>query len=511
MERIKTPRDAMGMSVLKRGARSHRDAASAIVPARSIRNLRHCHCLRGIREIRRIDMRDWEPGVAKMLHGVEEQRFRLVNRFYDALENAQSLLRAVHKREEELQAINEEMAATNEEIQATNEEMAATNEELQATTEEIRLASAHSRRLIEASLDPLVTIGPDGKITDVNAATEAVTGRPREELIGTDFSDYFTEPETARAGYQQAFKEGLVKDYALELRRRDGHVTPVLYNASVYRNEAGEVMGVFAAARDITEQTRAAQKLQGMVDQLKMSQGQLVQASKMSAVGTMTAGIAHELNNPMMGIMNFIQYCLKHTAQDDRRYTVLEDAERETKRCVVIVENLLKFSHMETKGAEESQKESCATILARVIDLLAYRIETDNILVTRRIAEETPDVWMNINNIQQVFFNVMTNALDAVKESAKKEIQVDMRREGEFVQVIIADTGCGISPENLPRIFDLFFTTKPAGKGLGLGLSTAYSIVKAHGGEITCESEPGAGTKFKILLPVERNTKEETR
>ncbi len=112
---------------------------------------------------------------------------------------------------------------------------------------------AYNRSLIEASLDPLVTIGPDGKITDVNGSTEAVTGRERKELIGTDFSDYFTEPERARAGYQQVFRDGSVRDYPLELRHRDGHVTSVLYNASVYRDEAGNVVGIFAAARDITE------------------------------------------------------------------------------------------------------------------------------------------------------------------------------------------------------------------------------------------------------------------
>ncbi len=121
----------------------------------------------------------------------------------------------------------------------------------------MRRASAYNRRLLEASLDPLVTIGPDGKITDVNEATEAATGYPRVELIGKDFADYFTEPEEAREGYQRVFREGLVRDYPLEIRHRDGRVTPVVYNASVYRDEAGQVIGVFAAARDITAQKRA--------------------------------------------------------------------------------------------------------------------------------------------------------------------------------------------------------------------------------------------------------------
>lgn len=129
------------------------------------------------------------------------------------------------------------------------------------TKERLQEDEAYSRNLLEASLDPLVTIGPDGKITDVNAATEAVTGYARTALIGTDFSDYFTAPEKARAGYEQAFREGSVRDYELELRRRDGHITSVLYNASVYRDASGGVIGVFAAARDITKRKHAEEAL----------------------------------------------------------------------------------------------------------------------------------------------------------------------------------------------------------------------------------------------------------
>nr|WP_321352772.1 PAS domain S-box protein [uncultured Methanoregula sp.] len=125
----------------------------------------------------------------------------------------------------------------------------------------LRHASAYNRSLIEASLDPLVTIGPEGKITDVNAATETATGYSRQQLIGTDFSDYFMNPENARAGYRQAFREGTVHDYPLELRHRDGHVTMVLYNASVFRDGFGNVTGIFAAARDITRLVEEERKL----------------------------------------------------------------------------------------------------------------------------------------------------------------------------------------------------------------------------------------------------------
>ena len=127
--------------------------------------------------------------------------------------------------------------------------------------EAVRRAGAYNRSLLEASLDPLVTINPQGRITDVNNATEKVTGYSRNELIGTDFSNYFTEPERARAGYQQVFREGWVQDYELEVRRRDEHTTPVLYNASVYKDENGKVIGVFAAARDISERKKAEKEL----------------------------------------------------------------------------------------------------------------------------------------------------------------------------------------------------------------------------------------------------------
>ncbi len=127
--------------------------------------------------------------------------------------------------------------------------------------EELRVASLYARNLIEASLDPLVTINSNGKITDVNNATEQVTGVLREILIGSDFSDYFTEPDKAREGYQQVFSQGIVKDYPLTIRHASGHTTDVLYNASVYKTEAGEVQGIFATARDVTERKRAEETL----------------------------------------------------------------------------------------------------------------------------------------------------------------------------------------------------------------------------------------------------------
>ncbi len=163
-------------------------------------------------------------------------------------------------------------------VRERTSELAETNESLQKeiaerkrSEEKLRSSLLYSRGLIESSLDPLITINSEGKITDVNKSTEAVTGFPREELIGTDFSAYFTEPEKAKAGYQEVFVKGQVRDYHLAIRHRSGKITEVLYNATLYRNEKGEVQGVFAAARDITERKKAEEKVQEQADLLNIA------------------------------------------------------------------------------------------------------------------------------------------------------------------------------------------------------------------------------------------------
>jgi PAS domain S-box-containing protein len=132
--------------------------------------------------------------------------------------------------------------------------------------EQVGTASRYTRSLIEASLDPLVTISPEGKITDVNEGSIKVTGMTRATLIGTDFSDYFTEPDKAREGYRKVFSKGFVTDYPLTIRHKDGRLTDVLYNASVYKDADGEVLGVFAAARDVTAQKHASQYARSLIE-----------------------------------------------------------------------------------------------------------------------------------------------------------------------------------------------------------------------------------------------------
>ena len=234
----------------------------------------------------------------------------------------------------------------------------------------------------------------------------------------------------------------------------------------------------------------------------KKMQVQLIQSEKLGAVGMMAAGVAHELLNPMMGILNFAQFCLKSTTEDDPRYSVLQDIERETERCTETVRNLLTFSRTEKEGEEGYQKESFAQIIKRVVKLLTYRIRQEKVSLSCHVAEGTPATWLRVNSMQQVLLNLINNALDAVMTSQKKEIQVEVHQEGDSLRVTVADSGCGINPEDREKIFDPFFTTKPVGQGTGLGLTISRGIIHDHRGDIICESKPGLGTTFQILLPI---------
>ncbi len=234
---------------------------------------------------------------------------------------------------------------------------------------------------------------------------------------------------------------------------------------------------------------------------LKESQVKRTQSEKIATSDIMVASLAHELKNGMTSILNFVQYCLNSTSKEDKRATALLGAERETKRCMNIVRDLLAYLRVEKEGEEAPQKVSCAVIIDRVFKVLSSRIEKEGVSIIQHYAEEIPKVWMKAGSIELVFSNIITNALDALKKTERKEIHVDMNREGQFIRVTIRDTGCGVVRKNLARIFEPFFTSKSPEEGTGLGLSICERIITQHGGKIICESKLGRGTKFKILLP----------
>ncbi len=264
--------------------------------------------------------------------------------------------------------------------------------------------------------------------------------------------------------------------------------------------------------QEVTERKQAEKALENSFNELKkvhqqleQSQSQLIQAEKMSAVGTLAAGIGHELNNPLMAILNFSNYCLKHTRKEDKRYSFLQDIEHESGRCIEIVSNLLTFSRSEQDGKEEYHSESLARIINRVVKIMSYRIEKEKVSLSTHITEDTPKIWVKVGSMQQVILNLLTNALDAVEGSQKKEIRIEVHPDGDSVCLTVVNTGRGIASEIMTKIYDPFFTTKSVGKGTGLGLTISRNIIKSHGGDITCESKAGVGTVFKITLPINTN------
>ena len=360
----------------------------------------------------------------------------------------------------------------------------------------LSLASAYNRNLIEASIDPLVTINPEGRISDVNAATEQATGYSRDELIGTDFSDYFTDPQKARAGYRMAFNEGLVRDYPLEIRHRNGHVTTVLYNASVYRDDTGSVIGVFAAARDVSEQ----QKLEV----------QLRQAQKMEALGTLSGGIAHDFNNILAAIVGFTELLSGHIAKGSRDAHRIERIMEASIRGRELVQQMLTFSR---KTEQEKKPLRVSSIVKETVKLIRATTPA-TISVKVNTMTESDLILGDPTQIQQVLMNLCTNAAYAMRENGGS-LDIDLNdfsvstsdgdpdgiEPGLYVKLTVRDTGNGISGDIMNKIFDPFFTTKKLGEGTGLGLSVVHGIVKHSNGHITVESELGRGSTFTVYFP----------
>jgi PAS domain S-box-containing protein len=220
--------------------------------------------------------------------------------------------------------------------------------------EELRRKSLYARSLIEASLDPLVTISPEGKITDVNEATERVTGVPRFELIGSDFSDYFTEPDQARGGYQQVIAQGEVRDYPLTIRHTSGRTTDVLYNATVYRDAAGQVQGVFAAARDITERKRVEAELarhREHLEELVLQRTEDLARSNRD-LEQFAYVASHDLQEPLRAVAGFVSL-LQQRYQgrlDEKADSYIRLAVDGATRMQTLIGDLLTYSRVGTKG-----------------------------------------------------------------------------------------------------------------------------------------------------------------
>lgn len=255
-------------------------------------------------------------------------------------------------------------------------------------------------------------------------------------------------------------------------------------------DEIGELAGSFNQMTDELHSREIA---------LQQAQEQLIQSEKMAAFGQMGAGIAHEVKNPLAGILGYTQLSLRKVEPDTLIYKNLLIIEKETKRCKEIIESLLKFARQEKYNFELIDINHVIEDAAELVD---HQLGINQIRLVKELSPGLPSVMGNANQIQQVLMNLMINAQQAM-EGTPGVVQLTSRLlDAGHIELRVSDNGPGMSKEIQARLFEPFFTTKSAGKGTGLGLSVSFGIIKEHRGEIGIESEPGAGATFIITLPV---------
>jgi PAS domain S-box-containing protein len=382
--------------------------------------------------------------------------------------------------------------------------------------EGLRVASLYARSLIEASLDPLVTISPGGRITDANKAAEQVRGVPRDRLVGSDFSDYFTEPERARAGYRKVLSDGLVRDYPLTIRHLDGHTIDVLYNAVVYRNQAGQVQGVFAAARDVTqhkraeaELTRHREHLEELVQQ-RTSELEAANAHLRSTTAELASSnqeleqfayvASHDLQEPLRavtGYLGLIEKQLGDQLEDKVRHHV-DGAVQGASRMHTLITDLLALSRVGTRG-HALQPAGLDAVLDQALEGLGASVRETGARITR---DPLPILSVDASQMAQLFQNLVGNALK-FRGERPPEIHVSAERKPDQWVFGVRDNGIGIESQYFERIFLIFqrLHTRKHYSGTGIGLAICKKIVERHGGAISVESQPGQGSTFYFSIP----------
>lgn len=246
------------------------------------------------------------------------------------------------------------------------------------------------------------------------------------------------------------------------------------------------------------------QRVQERTRELQQVQDQLVQAGKMAALGELAAGVAHEINNPLTGILTFSSLMLKKVDENHPWKKDLDNIVQQTTRCRNIVKGLLDFARQRKPDRKEWDIHA---LIDRTVTLVENQARFQNIKIVREFDPHLPHLLVDGDQIQQVFMNIIINAADAMRGQEGTLTIKTISRNG-IVEIQFSDTGCGMSKEHLSKIFTPFFTTKETGKGTGLGLAISYGIIQSHGGEIEVESEIGKGSTFRIKLPVEQSRDE---
>jgi PAS domain S-box-containing protein len=380
-------------------------------------------------------------------------------------------------------------------------------------------ASQYARSLIEASLDPLVTISLEGKITDINKASIKVTGVSRKKLIGTDFSDYFIEPEKAREGYKKVFEKGFVSNYPLTIRHKNGKLTDVLYNASVYKDNKGGVLGVFAAARDITakkakELTIANKELlfqngekEKRAEELIIAKERAEESDRLKSA--FLANMSHEIRTPMNGILGFAELLKEPGLTGETQREYISIIEKSGQRMLNILNDIVSLSKIESGLMDVNIKET--DINQQIVFIHSFfKLEIERKGIRFLIKKSLNGKKALIQSDSEKIYGILTNIVkNAIKFTRKGTIELGYRlktkKESSELEFYVKDTGIGIPKDRQKSIFDRFIQADISGEmayqGAGLGLSISKAYVELLGGKIWVESEEGKGSTFYFTLP----------
>ncbi len=350
--------------------------------------------------------------------------------------------------------------------------------------EELRGLKEYNENILESLDSGIVVLDLEGRVARWNRAMEALFGRARSEVLGRALDAVFPESflEALRGALVLGDHEQIAHIYKLHLPSADGRSLMVNVSVAPFQASPGERHGTILILDDVTVRVRLEEQLQ--------------HAEKMASVGLLAAGVAHEVNTPLAGISSYTQLLRGQIDEDDPRQQVLEKIEKQSFRAAKIINGLLNFSR---SSGTEYDRVDVNKALVDVLSLVEHQLEGSRIRVRRELAGDLPFVRGNENRLQQVFFNLVLNARDAMPSGGWLTLRTSA--DADTVVVEIADTGTGIRREHIRRIYDPFFTTKGIGKGTGLGLSVSYGIVQEHGGAIFVESAPGQGTTFQVALP----------
>lgn len=359
---------------------------------------------------------------------------------------------------------------------------------------DLREAHHFLNMVIHSSPNAIIATDMKGKIILWNNSAEEMLGYSHEEVIGkmnirTIYSDTRAKEVMKMMRSPDYGGVGRLRSYPMVYVRRDGGIIEGNLSAAIIYGGSGKEIASVGIFVDLGERL-------SMERDLRQIQEKLLQSEKLAAMGKLTSQIAHELNNPLYGIMNTLELLKSEIPPESKRRRILEMALSETVRLTDLLKKMLSFSKPDE---EEKQPTDMNTILDEILLLVTKQLQEHSVRVNRSFEEELPKVEASRNQLRQVFLNLIANARDAMPEGGTLNIKT-FSEEGK-VKVEIEDTGTGIPEENLNKVFEAFFTTKDNVKDVGLGLSVCYGFVEDHGGDISVRSRVGEGTTFTVWFP----------